>query len=167
MRQDAQAIEGFEMPAAKVPTVPWLPLSSAGLSDPEKGLPRSTFDGGDKFGRGDGDGVARPAHDPAFNFNEAGDLHVQSKAAAGQGMQFLRWMPALFADVIGDSGIEVDDHVVHAVAGMHAKAVAKRFLDGELLGADEGFPSKSDGLDSAGCKGANVLAEVIVGEEEP
>src|SRR5437870_64477 len=76
-------------------------------------------------------------------------------------------MPFLFANVVGGVFVETDDHVVFALAGLHAEAVTQTLLERELLGARKRLAGLLDLFDASRDERANVFAQVIVGKEEP
>src|SRR5947209_14479525 len=124
-------------------------------------------DAGHEFARLENFGMSAPAKDPALNFAEAGKFQMEFDAAFGKFFELLRRVPFLFADVISGEFIEANRDFEFALAGMDAEAVAQAFLERKSFGASELFPGEFDGLDTRGRKGANVVSQMVEGEEEP
>src|SRR5712692_98484 len=76
-------------------------------------------------------------------------------------------MPALLTNIVRGGGIEADQDLKDAPAGMDAEAVAEGSLDGKFPRPDKAFAGKLRRLDARGHKGANVPAQMIESEKKP
>src|SRR5580765_2512415 len=76
-------------------------------------------------------------------------------------------MPALLAYVRSGRSAETNDDIISFFPRMHAKAVSKSLFHRKLLGTDENFASRPQRLDASRDKSADVLAQMVIGEEKP
>src|SRR2546423_7488383 len=76
-------------------------------------------------------------------------------------------MPLFFADVISDSLIEMNDHVVSPLPGMNAETVAQPLFERKFLRPKKGPAGLPHGFNPGGNKRADVLAKMVISKEKP